>query len=176
MSTQETGERNELMALLNGMIVVNRPDRWVWQGAKENVFSVKDVKKFLEKRKDYTNRYFMEWCNWVPKKCNVFVWRAAIDRIPTKGALKNRNCWNGDTSHALCGEGSETTKHIFCECEIFARVWHFISCWSKSAPFFVFDVSDILELYKQQGRGKTEAMVIKGIIITSVVLARCSGK
>ncbi|XP_022030829.1 uncharacterized protein LOC110931756 [Helianthus annuus] len=33
----------------------------------------------------------MEWCNWIPAKVNIHMWRSEMDRIPTAEALKKRN-------------------------------------------------------------------------------------
>ncbi|KAJ0545158.1 putative reverse transcriptase zinc-binding domain-containing protein [Helianthus annuus] len=56
-------------------------------------------------------------CKWVPSKCNIFLWRANLDRIPTRQALAKRNIWLESEVCAFCGEATESVDHIFTGCE-----------------------------------------------------------
>nr|XP_043616052.1 uncharacterized protein LOC122587967 [Erigeron canadensis] len=155
-------EWDELANLLNVVTIGDDDDKWGWRGGENNVFSVKNVKESLISNNDYTNRYVVKWCKWIPKKCNMFIWRTAMDRIPTKEALRVRGCGSGDFTCVFCGEGLETTTHLFCECIVAARVWHFISGWCRTTPFFVFNLKEILQVHEQQRRKKEEILAIKG--------------
>nr|XP_043620353.1 uncharacterized protein LOC122592223 [Erigeron canadensis] len=166
-TSEELCELSSLVNLLDGTGLSNMQDKWVWMGAKDKVMSVSIVKDLIISNRDFTDRYVFDWCKWVPKKCNVFMWRAVMDRIPTSTALQARNCFFDNPECVFCGEGIEKVEHIFYECIIAARVWQYISDWCKSPPFFIFSVKDLLKYHEIKGKSKLEKMVIKGIIMTS---------
>nr|XP_043612073.1 probable serine/threonine-protein kinase PBL28 [Erigeron canadensis] len=74
--------------LLEGKSLSSRKDTWNWMEGKDKIFSIKGVKEFLGADRDYSNRFVFSWSKWVPKKCNIFMWRVGLDRIPTMLALK----------------------------------------------------------------------------------------
>nr|XP_043620274.1 uncharacterized protein LOC122592132 [Erigeron canadensis] len=163
----EVREMDSLTSLIGGLTIENKPDRWAWLGGADNTLTVRNVKDFLLGDKDFSDRYVFDWINWVPKKCNVFMWRATMDRIPTMVALRARNCFALDPVCVLCGEEEETVEHLFCKCETAARVWHFISKWCNTAPFFIFDIKDLLEFQDTSRKNKIEKDVLKSLIIIS---------
>nr|XP_043611471.1 uncharacterized protein LOC122583099 [Erigeron canadensis] len=160
-------ELDSLTRLLNGITIDNKPERWTWLGGVDNVLSIQNVKDFLLGDKDFSDRFVFDWINWVPKNCNVFMWRVSMDRIPTMVAMRARNCFALDPVCVLCGEEDETVEHLFCKCETAARVWHFISKWCKTAPFFIFDIKDLPEFHETLRKDKKEKDVLKGLIIIS---------
>lgn len=44
----------------------------------------------LINKRDYSSRFVLEWSKWVPLKCNIFMWRAEVDRIPSLVVLDRR--------------------------------------------------------------------------------------
>nr|XP_043639486.1 uncharacterized protein LOC122610572 [Erigeron canadensis] len=163
----ELMEIEELNNLLEGITTGNKPDKWLWLGGKDNLMTVRDVKPSLLGNKDFSNGYVVVWCKWIPKKCNLFMWRAAMDRIPTKLALKARDCFSNHLTCVLCGDGGESIDHLFCECGMAARIWHAISSWCNIPPFFIFSIKDLLEFHEILGKNKTKKNALKGIIMIS---------
>ncbi|KAJ0898884.1 hypothetical protein HanRHA438_Chr08g0361891 [Helianthus annuus] len=93
VNEDERVELQDLVAALSSVVLSNSPDSWKWVGVGDEDFSVAAVKKFIDSKRDYSNRYVMEWCKWVPSKCNILAWRADLDRIPTVDALAVRVWW-----------------------------------------------------------------------------------
>ena len=58
------------------------------------------------------------WCKWIPNKCNIFMWRANMDMIPTLHALRRRNIYVGEGMCVFCGEAEETSDHLFFACRL----------------------------------------------------------
>ncbi|KAJ0527213.1 putative reverse transcriptase zinc-binding domain-containing protein [Helianthus annuus] len=87
----EREELHQLNSLLESVTVTDRSDRWIWIGEGEEVFSIAAVKKTILKGRGSSTGSNFKWCKWVPVKCNVFAWRAVINRIPTVEALRRRN-------------------------------------------------------------------------------------
>ncbi|KAJ0602852.1 hypothetical protein HanIR_Chr03g0144231 [Helianthus annuus] len=90
-SNEELAEWNYLCSLLHPVSLTVRKDRWKWLGEGAGRFSVGAVKRLFELSSDYSSRFVWDWCRWLPKKCNLFAWRAELDRIPTRVALQRRN-------------------------------------------------------------------------------------
>lgn len=127
MSEADADETQRLGSLLEGRSLSNRIDKWKWIGRGSNGFSVKVVKEFLGSDRDHSNRHVFKWSKWVTKKCNIFMWRLGLDRLPTSVQLRSRNCNTGSLECSLCGNEIETVDHLFCSCEVALDVWNRVS-------------------------------------------------
>ncbi|XP_021980621.1 uncharacterized protein LOC110876768 [Helianthus annuus] len=86
----EVIELDSLTAEVAAVSLMNRPDEWKWLPDNSGSFSVHSVKTLLDGAVDSNNRFVIDWCKWVPSKCNVFIWRAELNRIPTADSLRKR--------------------------------------------------------------------------------------
>ncbi|KAM0019452.1 putative RNA-directed DNA polymerase [Helianthus debilis subsp. tardiflorus] len=160
-------ELNDLVALCSALFIINLNqscDVWSWIGADDKDFSVSAVKRLLNKQRSQTDHYVIEDCNWVPLKCNAFVWRAEMGRIATLTSLKKRNIGTDNLSCCLCGEEDETADHLFTTCCFASMVWSFVCSWSKSQNFIRFFFKDLLEAHNYVGLIDQKKEVLKGII------------
>ncbi|KAJ0733150.1 putative reverse transcriptase zinc-binding domain-containing protein [Helianthus annuus] len=96
---------------------------------------------------DFSNNYVFKWSKWVPKKCNILMWRAEMGRIATVDALSKRNCYNGDDVCVLCRDEAESADHLFCACPVAAEVWYRVSRWCNINPIVAFSIRDLLEVH-----------------------------
>ncbi|XP_021971359.1 uncharacterized protein LOC110866520 [Helianthus annuus] len=119
------------------------------------------------RNKDFSDWYVMEWCNWVPLKCNIFAWRADMDRIPTVEALARRGVSIEDGGCSFCNDGPDSVSHIFTACPLALGLWEKISFWCRVRNFFVFSFRDLLDIPLLGGRRKSEKVALHGIIITA---------
>ncbi|MFS7932698.1 putative reverse transcriptase zinc-binding domain-containing protein [Helianthus anomalus] len=122
-TSEELSEWQVLSAALGSVSLDTGEDRWSWLGNGSKDFSVAAVKHLISSSRDYSSRYVMEWCKWVPKKCNIFAWRADMNRIPTCDVLGRRGMSVIDDLCSFCGEELETVSHIFSACPISMGVW-----------------------------------------------------
>ncbi|KAJ0534425.1 hypothetical protein HanIR_Chr09g0419661 [Helianthus annuus] len=79
----ELNELADLFKMLERMVVSDGDDKWVWNGAGNEGFSITAVKELLCSGHDYSQRYVLKWCKWLPSKCDIFVPRAKMGKIPT---------------------------------------------------------------------------------------------
>ncbi|XP_021971086.1 uncharacterized protein LOC110866041 [Helianthus annuus] len=106
------------------------------------------------------------WSKWVPSKCNIFMWRAILDRLPSKRALRRRNIVVEDPMSSFCGEVEETMDHLFTACTLASNVWHAISTWCKIPEIFAFSVFDLSKIHKHARVSRVfKAEVVKGLIV-----------
>ncbi|KAD2805669.1 hypothetical protein E3N88_39046 [Mikania micrantha] len=133
---QEKDELEAITGLLGSQILTNRMDTWAWLGSKDKLFSV----KFLKDRFSHDTRegFILQWSKWVPTKANILVWRAEMDRLPTRMALRRRNMQISSPTCPICNQEEETSEHLLIACPFANSVWRFISQWCKLPPIYAF--------------------------------------
>ncbi|XP_076914681.1 uncharacterized protein LOC143573769 [Bidens hawaiensis] len=139
-SEEELLEWEELFGLLGVVLGFGGADRWVWRGDIGKDFSVAAVRSLIVEDRDVSNRYVLDRAKWIPRKCQIFIWRAVLDRIPTLEALQNRNIMVDSDICRLCDSAKETVDHLFAGCSVADKVWNgvkkevfqgiiVIACW-----------------------------------------------
>ncbi|XP_021974957.1 uncharacterized protein LOC110870066 [Helianthus annuus] len=161
---QETIEMIGLCSLLHSVELKKEKDRWAWTGSSDKQFNVGAVKWLLNKNIGYNEGNHPGWCKWLPSKCNVFIWRAGLDKLATMDALKRRNIDRGDSNCVLCGEGEESMEHLFTSCCFAAMLCPIISLWCKILNIFAFSVNDLLDTHEHIGLKGIKKEVVQGII------------
>ncbi|KAI3824227.1 hypothetical protein L1987_05677 [Smallanthus sonchifolius] len=163
----EVNEFAVLQAALQPVSLVDRSDGREWLGDSKGVFSVRSAKMLLSKGRDFSNRFVMSWCKWVPLKCNVFAWRSELNRIPTKDALRKRGIVTGDDLCPLCRSEEETVEHLFTSCLVASILWQKISMWCRIQNIFAFSFRDLLEVQNAGGMGAVGKSALEGIMVIS---------
>ncbi|MFS8034639.1 putative reverse transcriptase zinc-binding domain-containing protein [Helianthus anomalus] len=148
------------------VLLNDKKDEWRWNSASDNSFSVKEVRKWLTKTDAQVEPVVFRWCNWIPGKCNVFMWRANLDRIPKASALLRRNITVGAGFCYFCGECKKTTEHLFTACIIAHGVWNAIAAWLKIPPVFIFSLKDVIQL-PESANCSTDKKIMFGICIVT---------
>ncbi|PWA80722.1 RNA-directed DNA polymerase, eukaryota [Artemisia annua] len=164
-SGEEHAEWQVLIALVGSVVLTDSTDKWTWVGSGNGSFSVGDVRKMLQTDLDFSQSSVFEWCKWIPKKCNIFGWRAEMGRIPTAAALSRRNIHIPDVSCPLCGDADETVDHLFSGCIVSSVLWHRISTWCKIQNLFAFSFKDLLEAHNYVGLTGKSKDIFYGIVI-----------
>lgn len=129
----------ELEGILDGFVWRGGDDSWRWKLEEDGIFSVKSLYVKLEGRglreeicPEDDRRVFRQiWKSGAPSKVAAFVWKALLDRIPTRVNLEIRNCLPTDIGNNClwCVEASETTNHLFLHCDMARNVWLNLMLW-----------------------------------------------
>ncbi|XP_022020181.1 uncharacterized protein LOC110920269 [Helianthus annuus] len=164
-SDVELAEWSSLCLLVRSTFLSNRKDGWKWLGTDSAGFSIKAVKSMFNLNKDFSSRFVWEWCRWIPKKCNLFAWRAEQDRIPTREALIRRNIFFEDSCCLLCNMGVESVDHSFTSCGVSTVIWQKIQAWCRTTNLFVFSFRDVLEVHNWVSLEGHKKEVFHGIAI-----------
>ena len=71
------------------------------------------------------------WKTRVPSKVFAFIWKALLDRIPTRANLEIRNCLPPDIGSNCVWSGlvPETTSRIFRHCDMARYIWKKLMNW-----------------------------------------------
>ncbi|KAJ0576250.1 putative reverse transcriptase zinc-binding domain-containing protein [Helianthus annuus] len=139
-------------------------EKWVWNDERNSLFAVKDTRKWLVEDGSREGNNMFTWCKWIPKKCNIFMWRASMDRIPTLAALR-RNIVVGEGGCYFCGEDTESTDHIFTACRIANGVWAGVASWCRVPPPFFFSIQDVHNFVNHMSGSKTKKDIVNGVFI-----------
>ncbi|XP_022032637.1 uncharacterized protein LOC110933739 [Helianthus annuus] len=106
-------------------------------------------------------------CKWVPSKCNIFMWSAQLNRIPTRQALVRRNIILESAECVFCGDPTESVDHIFTGCELSDYIWNRLCAWIGIPNVFAFSFSDILNLHDNVPAEKKAKKIIFGLVIVT---------
>jgi len=128
-----------LLGDLDGFLRNNVEDKWRWKLGDEGGYTVKSMYVKLDRRElaEGTNteeekRVFrLIWKVGVPSKVTAFVWKALLDRIPTRMNLEIRHCLPPDigSNCVSCVSEPEHTSHIFLHCDMARNIWMKLMSW-----------------------------------------------
>ncbi|XP_022042127.1 uncharacterized protein LOC110944788 [Helianthus annuus] len=124
---------------------MNRISNWraiVSLPGDSGVFSVNSAYELLVAKEVPPSSFSWEWCKWIPIKCNVFAWRATLERLPTKVELCKRNVQVEGLGCPMCEEGDEMAAHLFTACSFAMSIWTKISSWCKVPFLMAFSFKD----------------------------------
>lgn len=163
-------EVNELFQLLEDIYNYSWKggiDKWLWKSDAQGVFSVSKAKHLISHDpQPFLSQ--MKWKGWVPLKCKIMVWRAIINRLPSRVELIRRGVVLPCDSCVLCNSDSETILHLFTGCLFSAEVGSRIGYWCRLEPIFAFDVSVLLKMVNIPLKSKYMKYVLRGIIFTTM--------
>ncbi|MFS7972208.1 putative RNA-directed DNA polymerase [Helianthus anomalus] len=163
-SSVVVNERMELERLLRDTVVVDKEDTWEWNDSRNIEFSVSAAKNWL-RGSTRRERFQFQWSKWVPSKCNIFMWRAFLDRLPTKVALMRRRIFVENIMCVWCHSKEESIEHLLTGCHISAAVWSGISRWCRVPEIYAFGVKDLVELHEYYGGSDTKKLLLHSSII-----------
>ncbi|KAI3761910.1 hypothetical protein L1987_52333 [Smallanthus sonchifolius] len=153
--------------MLGSVSLSESRDKWSWGIDEGGEFTVSNVKKLLREDRDIHREHVMNWESWVPLKVNLHMWRAEMDRVPTRLELVRRRINIPDVSCVLCNTDPESSMHTFTGCGFTYGVWSFVEKWCRLDPIIAFDVKDLLLLPDSVRGPKWAKKIIRGIIMTS---------
>ncbi|CAI9291370.1 unnamed protein product [Lactuca saligna] len=96
---REESDLQELSNLLACVKILDRIDRFWWPLDLDGIFSVKLTRNFIDNVNLHDRVETTRWCKILPIRVNIFLWRAAQDRLPTRFTLSERGM---DLSFILC--------------------------------------------------------------------------
>uniref|UniRef100_A0A2N9GNK1 RNase H type-1 domain-containing protein n=1 Tax=Fagus sylvatica TaxID=28930 RepID=A0A2N9GNK1_FAGSY len=137
-------------------------DKITWLGNMNGEYSVRSGYRFLVDEEDRSLpsssrpdplQYLWRsiWSLKIPKKCQMFAWKASREALPTKLNLHKRHIPVGTTCE-ICGETKEDAIHALWSCKQIQPVWD-NEMWTQ--PFrntTAMDFADLLSKVLHLGR------------------------
>uniref|UniRef100_A0A803QGH5 Reverse transcriptase domain-containing protein n=1 Tax=Cannabis sativa TaxID=3483 RepID=A0A803QGH5_CANSA len=123
-------ERDARNILNIGLPLQLQPDSWRWLGEPRGTFSVKSAYKLVMNQSSQAQPNWdwkSLWNSPIHGRLKMLWWQLMRDALPTRGNLGMVISLQTRES-PICGEGEETTLHLFWECYFAKAVW-FGSLW-----------------------------------------------
>ncbi|GKA00213.1 ribonuclease H-like domain-containing protein [Tanacetum coccineum] len=117
-------------ALQTALVSHNCKDRWRWTIFDDGEFKVKELSRMIEEKILFVEHRTQEtlWNKLVPKKVNMFMWRALKGRLPIRDELDKR--------------GIESCAHCLVTSDLAMAVWDKVFCWWKMGCVNAFSVGE----------------------------------
>ncbi|GJZ39038.1 putative RNA-directed DNA polymerase [Tanacetum coccineum] len=126
----------------------SRDDSWTWTGDVSGLFKVKPlatcVQNSLYSGCELGKHHL--WNALVPRKVNICVWRASLNRLPTRLNLSSRGVSLPSHLCTFCETEIEDIGHCLISCPKVVPVWRKIwSWWGLPSPTYFpsFSIKDI---------------------------------
>ncbi|XP_071692036.1 uncharacterized protein [Rutidosis leptorrhynchoides] len=124
----------------------NNSDTWRWAFVSSGVFTVKKLTVILDEQilGQYTSPQNTFRNNLVPKKVEIFIWRALKGRLPVKIELDKRGIDLHSVRCPLCDNDLESVEHTLISCKCVEDIWCRIYKWWNVGSFVPSNISDVL--------------------------------
>ncbi|GJZ40911.1 RNA-directed DNA polymerase, eukaryota [Tanacetum coccineum] len=86
----ERQQWGDLSSILDTISLSSANDRWSCDVNGDGMFRVKDIRSSLDDIFLPSSALATRWVKYIPIKINIFIWRARLDRLPTRSNLANR--------------------------------------------------------------------------------------
>ncbi|XP_071729653.1 uncharacterized protein [Rutidosis leptorrhynchoides] len=122
----------------------SKTDSWSWSFSNKG-FEVKQLTSIIEEKilGNTTNIIPTIRNNLIPKKIEIFMWRALKKRLPVHVELDKRGIDLNSTRCPLCDGDLETVDHTLIFCNHALDVWMRIYRWWGMGNFNNFSISEI---------------------------------
>ncbi|GKC96175.1 reverse transcriptase domain, reverse transcriptase zinc-binding domain protein [Tanacetum coccineum] len=140
------GEYNELLGTLQNVVVSNDcRDRWRWALQDDGNFTVKALSRVVEDKILCVENGALAtlWNSWVPKKVNIFIWRALKGRLPVREELDRRGIDLDSLLCPCCNNVVESCNHTLILCNFAMSVWEKVFNWWRGGNVSVFFIGEL---------------------------------
>ncbi|PWA89116.1 reverse transcriptase domain, Reverse transcriptase zinc-binding domain protein [Artemisia annua] len=120
---------DSLISMLENVQLSEGQDAWQWSLIGSNIFTVKDIRIFIDSISLPESPFETRWCRFIPRKINILVWRILRDRIPTRWNLSRKGFEVPSLLCPLCNTSPETSSHLFWSCNLAISVWRLVFKW-----------------------------------------------
>ena len=113
-------------------------------------FTVRELTKLVEEKTLGVTSGVVAttWNKWVPKKVNIFVWRALRGKLPVREELDKRGIDLDSLLCPSCGDVVKSCSHSLVMCNFAMSVWEKVFSWWKVGDVNAFS---IVEFFSSNG-------------------------
>ena len=118
-----------LQSHLEGVVLSNMLDRWIWTLSGDGEFSVSSVRSLIDDKTLGTVGSKTQWCKFVPIKVNILSWRVKLNNLPTRLNLSRRGMELHSIFCPSCNIAVESSNHLFFTCPMMKNLYKAITRW-----------------------------------------------
>ncbi|XP_071741242.1 uncharacterized protein [Rutidosis leptorrhynchoides] len=124
----------------------NKSDNWKWAFESSGLFSVRKLTSLIDIHLlgQYVSQPGTVRNNLVPKKVEVFIWRALKKRLPVKIELDKRGIDLHSVRCPLCDDDLETVEHALYTCKEVEEIWIRVFKWWNVSPYVYSNIANML--------------------------------
>nr|GEV67227.1 RNA-directed DNA polymerase, eukaryota [Tanacetum cinerariifolium] len=100
-----------------------------WGLTHDGTFTVGATRKHIDDVILPTLSVETNWCNILPRKVNILIWRIRLDRLPHRLNLSKRGLDIHSIDCLVCSNDRETSDHIFYLCDVASNIWRMVRVW-----------------------------------------------
>nr|XP_043614015.1 uncharacterized protein LOC122585965 [Erigeron canadensis] len=109
--------------------VLGSLDCWKWSLEGKHIFTVRNVRHYIDRTSLTVSSPPTRWNPLIPKKVNMFIWRLLRNAIPTRMNLFARGIDVNTFMCVLCTAGIDFNDHLFGSCSFSIQVWKKLRSW-----------------------------------------------
>ncbi|GJR05897.1 RNA-directed DNA polymerase, eukaryota [Tanacetum coccineum] len=125
----EDHQLQQLVSMIDSVFLSSSNDRWICDLNEDEIFRVKDIRNLLDEFFLPKVNVPMRWVNVVPIKVNIFAWKLALDRLPTRANLALRDVVSDPLLCPICESHVEDSSHLFFNCSLAKDVMSLVCHW-----------------------------------------------
>ncbi|XP_071739290.1 uncharacterized protein [Rutidosis leptorrhynchoides] len=141
---------DELMKLEQAVMEVefdgNSSDAWKWTLSNSNIFEVRKLAQVTDENllgiTPSHDPHLLN--NLVPKKIEIFMWRARKKRLPVRVELDKRGIDLDNVRCPVCNEDLESVDHTLLFCKHARDVWERVFKWWGLNVYSSFSISELV--------------------------------
>ncbi|GJW27979.1 RNA-directed DNA polymerase, eukaryota, reverse transcriptase zinc-binding domain protein [Tanacetum coccineum] len=132
----ETSQFRALLSSIKDVALSDQIDSWVWSLNASIGYIVASIRSLIDDNSLVVDSNATRWNHNIPIKINVFLWRVALNKLPTRVNLDRKGIDIESTLCRICCEDVETVNHIFFSCEMAKDLWALLArWWELDIPF-----------------------------------------
>ncbi|GJX00650.1 RNA-directed DNA polymerase, eukaryota, reverse transcriptase zinc-binding domain protein [Tanacetum coccineum] len=132
----ETSQFNALLSSIKDVALSDQIDSLVWSLNASIGYTVASIRSLIDDNSLVVDSNATRWNRSVSIKINVFLWRVALNKLPTGVNLDRKGIDIESTLCPICCEDVETVNHIFFSCEMAKDLWALLArWWELDIPF-----------------------------------------
>nr|GEY87256.1 RNA-directed DNA polymerase, eukaryota [Tanacetum cinerariifolium] len=150
-----------------GVTLSDSKDIWTWSIGSPS-FSVKCTREHIDKRYLPDGDSKTRWNHSLPKKINIFIWKALRDRLPTRWNLSRKGIELDTLLCPICDSNIETVDHTFWTCSLATSIWNKIFDWldiDAPSPVHIHDIFTWINDLRVSTTKKSILEVICGVAL-----------
>ncbi|XP_071694965.1 uncharacterized protein [Rutidosis leptorrhynchoides] len=138
-------------------------DSWVWDGSSNGKFTSKKLNGLIDEKTIYAGANAKETLRnyLVPKKVEVFIWKARRKRLPVRMELDKRGIDLHSIRCPLCDDDIESVDHCLISCKKVIDVWSNVFKWWELGTFSFANLEEQLLGKHNQG---TDEDILQAVI------------
>ncbi|XP_071740342.1 uncharacterized protein [Rutidosis leptorrhynchoides] len=131
LSGRQVAEIEELGTLLQHIQVSDGIDGWCFDLDISQGFVVSTLRDYIDEKILPSLQVNFTWFNVLPRKVNIFIWRLALDKLPTRLNLSMKGLEIQSIACPICGYNVESGDHTFFSCSLADQIWLKIRLWTN---------------------------------------------